>query len=120
MVEAMNEWQRNTPYGCIYPQTFSGPRLSILRLQQEELRRQFHYDFEAKDLDAICSQRDGALSVYRKKREWFGENSYNRKALESLWEVSVEIAREERRQSAIETESPHWLNWNRHEWPCVY
>lgn len=116
----MNEWQRNTPYGCIRPQTFSGPRLSILRLQQEELRHQFRYDFEEKDLEAICRQSEWALTAYRKKREWFAENSYNRKALESLWEVSVEIAKEERKQAAIQTEAPHWLNWNRSEWPCVY
>ena len=95
----------------------------VLRLQQEELRRQFRYDMKEGDLECICRQADGALSIFRKKREWYRENSFDRKALESLWEVSVEIAREERRlhRPPTDIEDPaHWLNWQRHEWPCVY
>lgn len=110
------------PYACLRDQTFRGPTLTILRLQQEEIARQLRYDLTEEAMESICRQQDGALTHYRKKREWFGENSYDRKALESLWEVSVEIARLERKSVPCPPQNDwaHWLNWRRSEWPCVY
>ena len=110
-------------FGCWADQKFRGPALSILRLQQEHLARLLRFDLPPEALERITRQQEGALSDYRKKREWFAENSYDRKVLEALWECSVEIARLER---ALVPKPPggndwaHWLNWQRHEWPCVY
>ena len=113
----MKKW-----YACIYDQRFSGPALSILRLQQEELMRQLRYDLTPEAMERITRQLEGALSDYRKKREWFAENSYDRKCLESLWECSVEIARLERASvpKPPVNDWAHWLNWNREAWPCLY
>jgi hypothetical protein len=110
------------PYGCTWPQKYATPVLSILRLQQAAIRSNFHYTINDEDLDNICMQSEWALTTYRKHRERFAENSYDRKAIESLWEVSVAVAKLERAACPRPSyEDPaHWLNWHRHEWPCVY
>lgn len=111
-------------YGIIREQRYQGPRLTILRLQQDELRRKFLYDLTEEELDEICTQSEWALTTYRKRREAFAENGYERKTLEALWECSVEIAREERKQVPAppprHSDPAHWLDWSRSEWPCVY
>lgn len=96
--------------------------MSILRLQQEELARLLRWDVSEKQMEAITRQTHRALTAFRERREWFGENSHNRKALENLWEVSVEIAKLERSLAPPQSheDPPFWLHWHRREWPCVY
>lgn len=113
------------PYGIHTSQLFQGPRLMILRNWQSDLKRNFKWDLPEEEIDAVCRQDGDALTIYRKFREnRTEENSFTRKQWEALWLVSVEIAKEERKLAPNVVEydlsRPHWLNWSKREFPCIY